>query len=501
MQENFIHWLDSIFAQGIPDFWAWKLYTFPPGNHPWIFHAEAAAYPEGFWWSRKLPLSYYSNKTVFYHWPSDLSSWSQWLRESKLGTSSSAAYSYKQWHCGVLLATPYWSKVSFWELCSYLFTGRHGEFFKPFFTYSNQVCIFHSPLVDVQIINRPYYFDAAWNDWFLYVDNINHSSRYGVCRSQFQVLWFLRSFFLGYWFAFLMELPWPHRLLLPKDVSGWRWLKMIRNFFRSFNVMNPIILWFSLAFLALSFIYSQVTEYVLWDAPLKDLAFQQIPLWLYFLWYSFLLLAPMARFSKILGDYRQRHNLTQGVRLVLNIFLPRNKLWRDWILYTIIFIWHWGSICFYLFLFWALTPLWGYLPLFIGKVFWFLLKCVYLLSFKLWLLVSYLWWKVSFFLFVRVFDLEYTAFGEFILDKDFLLWFESLVPFYHYLCFYLRTIPLIVFGLACWILTIIWPLLSPYLRKALIRNFPWAFVTEISVKTRLKYGLYLLYMYVRKKIF
>lgn len=504
MQVNFIDWLDYIIDNGIPEFWAWKLYTFPPGHHPLIFHTESSARPEGFWWSYKLPASYYSNNTVFYHWPSDPRTWSQWLRDSKLGTSSTSVYSYKQWSSEVLQQfSPYWYNISIWNWISSIVTGQSDWQPSTLSATYRRLCVFHSSFVDVTFLYRPYYFDAAWDDWFLKTENINHSNRYGVCLGQLKFLWFLRAFFLGYWFAFLIETPWPHRLRVPRDVSIWRRFRMMRNFFKSFNLMNPIMLGLSLALLSISFVYSQITSYVVWTAPLKELASQQMPLWWYFIVHSFLLLVPLARLSKVFLDYRRRLDRTHGTVafILVRLILPKHPLLRARLIPVVFFVGHWASICLCLTLFWALTPFWGYIPLLICKVFWFLLKGIYWLSVKLGFFLYYVWLKLSFFLFVSVFDLEYTALGEFLMDKKLWQWIDSFFAYYDYMCFYLRTVPLIIFGLASWVIAIIWPLLYPYLRKAVIKRFPWAFVTEISVKTRIKYGLYLFYMFFRNRLF
>jgi len=62
--------------------------------------------------------------------------------------------------------------------------------------------------------------------------------------------------------------------------------------------------------------------------------------------------------------------------------------------------------------------------------------------------------------------------------------------------FIVRLFPFLGAFVLIFISFVIWPLLKPFLLKKIIIRIPWAFVEEVPLKTRLRYGVHL----VRKAI-
>jgi len=445
--------------------------------------SEATVQPRGFWLACKLPVSYYSNNTVFFHWPSDQASWVEWFRLIILSDPLSGIFSYKKISNQLIVQCPYWCNVSSWDLFSYLIFGTPNISLS-WLSFS-QLTLFKGSFYEVTLLHKSYYCDTFWGLWFLKTDT--EFNRFGVSLENLNRRVFLQSFLFGYWFRFVSETPWSWRMRFPLELSNWRWLKMYCNFFREFNELSPNFLYFTAFLLFCSFMCSAVYSYILWIVPFRDLSFGIISPWLDFVCYSLVLCIPLARFSKILHVCVVKNSVC--LLVFADLFCGASLLRKKSNVRFLQNLWHIFTLCLCLYLLLCFLPLWFKVAQLGLSLVWWPLQCIAHLLNKIY---NILWYMFTFVVgggWLLV-DFEETDIGSFIC---------ALVPYYNTYVF--AFISFVFFKLRCTVLLcilfiiyaifILWPLLQPIIIKAIIRSAPWAFVEEVPLITRFKYGLFL----------
>lgn len=490
MLGNFIRSIIHFLQEYGPGFWEGVAPYFDvPGHKPFIVLPEATVQPRGFWLTYRLPVSYYSNNTVFYHWPFDLDLWVDWFRQQGLNPQIHSVVSYKKVTTSTFLQTPYWCQYSGWDVCCFFISGSPN--INSSWSLFNHIKLFSGSLYELILVYKPSYYDYNWDFWFLKTQEFD---RYGVPLDQINRRLFLQSFLIGYWLYFLSDTPWPWRLHYPLDLSNWRWFRRYRYFFRVFNEVNPLLFYVSLVLLMSTTLFSDVFSYALWRVPLRELSFSGLSLWLMFIVTSVVLWLPLARFAKILYVFVVRNSkmLSLISDIIGTIFAFRRKR----VLRVCQNVWHTFSLLLSLYLLFCLAPIWIWCFKFIVRLVWVFSPLLLGVFSAINAFVLYVWtWFVAH---------TWVLFG--VGDTILGSWITEVIrPHTNYWLatggyayFRFRLMPGLVLFLIAYISFIIWPLLQPIVWRKLILLAPWAFVEEVPVWTRLKYGLFLFRGAVKK---